>query len=84
MLVYPGMLVGAAEKAGMKVPPDPDNFDPEEYPHFDLFCLLQLARSMQWGEQFDNAKILAEIPIEELRKMTVKQLVTEKGFAYPL
>lgn len=84
MMVYPGMLVGAAEDAGMKVPPDTENYDPKEYPHFDLFCLLQLARPMQWGEQFDNAKILAEIPIEELRKMTVKQLVLEKGFAYPI
>ena len=84
MLVYPGMLVGAAEQAGMKVPPNVDQYDPTEYPHFDLFCLLQLARRMQWGEQFGNAKILAAIPIEELHKMTVKQLVEEKGFAYPL
>jgi hypothetical protein len=83
MMVYPGMLVDAAQKAGMKVPPDPDNYDKAEYPHFDYFCLLQLARPIKWGEHWNNAKILAEIPIEKLNKMTINQFV-EQGFEYPI
>lgn len=40
------MLVSAAEKAGMKVPLEPDKFEEykEEYPHFFCFCMLQLYR----------------------------------------
>lgn len=81
MIVFPGMLVDAAEQAGMKVPADPDNYKPEEYRHFDLYCLLQLCRPIRWGEHWENAKILAAIPIDELEKMTLEQLI-ERGFEY--
>jgi hypothetical protein len=37
MLAFPGMLAGAAEQAGMKVPSNPDDFDPNEFPHFFVF-----------------------------------------------
>jgi hypothetical protein len=76
------MLVEAAEQAGMKVPADPDNYDAEEYPHFDLYCLLQLCRPIRWGEHWENAKVLAGIPIDELKKLTLAQLIEEKGFEY--
>ena len=41
MVVFPGMLVEAATRAGMAVPDDPDKFEDvkDEYPHF--FVLLR-------------------------------------------
>lgn len=81
MMLYPGMLVAAAEQAGMEVPADPDHYDATKYPHFDIFCILQLGRSIRWGEHWDNAKVLASIPIEKLNLMTIDQLI-EMGFEY--
>lgn len=37
MLAFPSMLTSAAEQAGMKFPSDPDDFSPEEFPHFHVF-----------------------------------------------
>ena len=38
MIIFPGMIASAAEKAGMKVPPEPDgDWDAKEYPHFNIF-----------------------------------------------
>ena len=58
MLAFPGMLVDAAEKAGMKVPQnaDEDSWSGNEYPHFYVFCKLQLGRIMRPGEHWENAK----------------------------
>lgn len=75
MLVFPGMLVAAATEAGMKVPPDPDNFDSGQYPHFRVFCNMQLGRRMQPGEQWENAKVIAAVPEDEIRTITAADLI---------
>jgi hypothetical protein len=75
MLAFPGMLRKYAWQAGMPTPPDADQFDPEQYPHFQVFCHWQLGRSLpgmtapQW-----NADLIANIPDEEIRKVTWHQL----------
>lgn len=88
MIAFEGMLVEAAEQAGIKVPPeelldaDPgEGFDPMEYPHFHVFCALQLCRPIQWGEHWDNAKIIAAIPEERLTEMVLQDFL-ELGFHY--
>jgi hypothetical protein len=81
MIVFPGMLVEAAKKAGMKVPEDPDNFQPEEYPHFDIFCTVQLCRRIRWGEHWDNAKVVAAIPDDKLKSVTLQDLL-DAGLEY--
>lgn len=49
MLAFAGLLSSAAREAGIKLPPeelldDPDeSWDSDEYPHFTVFCNLQLA-----------------------------------------
>jgi len=76
MMAYPGMLVGAAEKAGMKVPPDPDGeWKVEEFPHFNIFCTVQLGRRIRWGEHWDNAKVVAAIPEDKLKTITLMELI---------
>jgi len=82
MMAFPGMLATAAEKAGMKVPPDPDGeWKVEEYPHFNIFCVVQLGRRIRWGEHWDNAKVVAAIPEEKLATITLMDLI-ESGLEY--
>lgn len=82
MMAFPDMLVGAAEKAGMKVPPNPDDFDPKEYPHFQVFCNAQLCRRMSnMGEHWGNAKIIAAISDEDIFKVSLADLL-EMGLSY--
>lgn len=78
MIAFPKMLVQAAEKAGMKVPPDADNFDPEDFPHFHVFCVLQLARSVAYhGEHWHNAEVIAKVPVDRLKTMTLEDFLAE-------
>lgn len=74
MMAFPGMISEAAIAAGMKVPDDPDNTDfeavKEQYPHWFVYCCLQLGRSVTWGNHWENAKIIARVPLEKLKKMT--------------
>lgn len=82
MMVYPGMLTAAAEKAGMKVPPDPDGeWKAEEFPHFNIFCNVQLGRRIRWGEHWENAKVVAAIPEDKLDTVTLMDLI-EAGLEY--
>lgn len=76
MIVFPSMIAEAAERAGMKVPPNVDNvnFEPdsckEEYPHFFAYCCLQLCRPIIWGNHWQNAEIIAKVPEDKLKTMT--------------
>jgi hypothetical protein len=70
MIAFPGMLVKPAEKAGMKVPDDPDNFSPGDFVHFTVFCNMQIGASMPYPScVWDNAEVLAAIPEDELKTM---------------
>lgn len=80
MLVFEGMLVDSAERAGMKIPPAEEldtapGFDKDKYPHFYVYCLLQLGRSMDWDEPWTNAKVIAGIPEDKLRAMTIEDFM---------
>ncbi|RJQ30280.1 hypothetical protein C4565_00415 [Candidatus Parcubacteria bacterium] len=80
-LFFPEMLVEPAKKAGMKVPKDVDNYDQEKYPHFFVYCTMQLGTPMPFpGCHWDNAKIVASIPVDKIKKVTVFDL-KEMGFA---
>lgn len=81
MMLFPSMLINAAQKAGMAVPPNPEAFDAEAFPHFHVFCLLQLGRPVSWGEHWENAKIIAAIPVENLETMTLEDFIS-KGLTF--
>ena len=77
MLAFPGMIAQQAEKAGMKTPESPDKkWDFQKYLHFGVFCELTLGRPLRWGTTAiqENADIIAAIPLEELKKMTLEQI----------
>lgn len=76
MMAFPSMIAQAAEEAGIKVPADPDGeYIPAEYPHWHVFCLLQLGRRVRWGEHWDNAKVIAAIPEEKLKEMHLEDFI---------
>ena len=84
MLCYPCMLEQAAQEAGIPVPPDVSSMEEiektkENYPHFYVFCLMQLNRRMDVGEHWGNAKIIASFSEEEIKKISPDDL-EEKGF----
>lgn len=83
MMVFPSQIASAAEQAGMKVPEDLDaeEFDCEKYPHFAVFCNVQLCRPIQWGEHWENAKIVAAVPEFEIKTITIDQLIL-RGLQY--
>lgn len=85
MIALPVLLVEPAQVAGMKVPADPDEFDPEEFPHFYVFLACQLGASMpDWSAHWDNAKVVAAVSEDRIREVTWEQLQAN-GFSvgYP-
>lgn len=75
MMAFPSMLVDAAKKAKMSVPKDPDSFDANKYPHFHVFCQVQLCRPIKWGEHWENAEIIAKISNDKIKKITLCELL---------
>ena len=79
MIIYPSQLIPAAEEAGMKVP-SLEEFDPEQYPHFAVFCNAQLCRPLtSWNEHWENAKVVASITEDKIKLITPVEL-TARGF----
>jgi hypothetical protein len=76
MIGFPEMLVAPAEKAGIKTPPDADNFDAKDFPHFAVFLNLQLGRRMPTPvSHWYNAKIIAAIPEDKIRTITTDEVL---------
>lgn len=73
MISNPRMIEQAARDAGMKVPPDvTEDYDKEEYPHWAVYCTLQLGVPVRWGNHWKNARIIAQVPEEKIKTMTVR------------
>jgi len=78
MIIFPGMIAEAAKQAGMKTPENPDDgFDAKEYPHFNIYCAVQLGRAIRWGEHWENAKVVARIPNDKLETVTLQDLIED-------
>ena len=81
MIAFPAMLVASAKAAGIKVPENPDDYNVEEYPHFTIFCNMQLGSPMpSWSVHWGNATVIAEIPDDKVRTITAKEIL-DMGFA---
>lgn len=75
MIVSPHAIAPAAIEAEMKVPDDPMTYDPVEYPHWHVYCCVQLGVPVQWGNHWENAKIIAKIPDDKILTVTMADLV---------
>lgn len=76
MVGFDGMLTAPAEKAGIKVPPDLENYNPNEYPHWYVFSKVQLGTSMpNPTAHWQNAEIIAKIPQEDIFSVSVEDIL---------
>ena len=81
MKAFPGMIALAAKEAGIKLPSDLENFEASEYPYWVVFSKMQLGQPMPHpGVDWENAKVVAAVPIEEITKITPEQLIV-RGFS---
>lgn len=87
MIAFPETLIGPATEAGMKVPADPEDFDPEQYPHFQVFLNVQLGAPLPSpNSHWENAKIVANISESKIREISLgelEELGFEIGFPIP-
>jgi len=87
MFAFAEMLVPAAKQANMKIPPDVNNYDKNEYPHWHVFTALQLGAPMShMSVHFDNAKIIADIPKDKLKTMLLsdfEELGVDRDYPTP-
>jgi hypothetical protein len=74
MLGFATMLVEHAKAAGIKVPKTPGNFDKEEFPHFAIYCHMQIGRPIIGTSHVDNAKTIAAIPDSKVKTITFGEL----------
>ena len=77
-LFFPEMLVEPAKQAGISVPvpENLDNYSPDEHPHWTVFCNMQLGAPMpRMGCHWDNAHIVAGIPIDKITTVTYNDII---------
>lgn len=71
MIALADMLVTFAEGAGMKVPPNADEYDKNKFPHWHVYTTMQLGRRMPSPDSHArNAHLIAKIPAKQIRKLT--------------
>ena len=76
MIAFPAMLLEPARQAGMKTPPDADCFNGENFPHFAVFCNVQLGGPMPSPDaHWSNANVIAAIPDDKIKTVTFNQLI---------
>ena len=75
IMMFPEMLASVASATNMKVPEDCDNYKPGDFPHFQVFCNIQLGREFSHGEHFNNAEIISKISDDEIRNVTLEDLI---------
>ncbi len=81
MIAFPSMLVGCAKEAGIDVPDDIENYDPESYMKWHIYNIVQLGQSLPYpSAHWHNAKVIAELSEQELKSVTFDDLI-EKGLS---
>jgi hypothetical protein len=74
IIIFREMLVPAALHANIKFPEDCENYYPGDFPHFHVFCNIQLGREFSVGAPFNNAEIISKISDDEIRNVTLEDL----------
>lgn len=76
MIASPGILASIARRAEIAVPDDLDAYEPDAYPHFHVFMIVQLGAPMPWADvAHENAALIAKLPVSDLKKMTFEDFV---------
>ena len=75
MIGFPEMLIGPAEQAGMATPEDAEDYDANSFPHWHVYLSVQLGTGLPYpSAHWDNARVVASIPEDRIRKVTMADL----------
>ncbi|MFZ2152062.1 MAG: hypothetical protein WAV09_03080 [Minisyncoccia bacterium] len=73
--LMPEMIVALAEAAKIKVPPNLEKYDTNEFPHWHVLLNTQLGASLPTPDAgWHNARVIAAIPDKRIRKVTMADL----------
>jgi hypothetical protein len=79
MIVFASALKFHAQNVGMRVPEDVQDYDALQFPHWYVYCLLQLGRPIVGDSVARNARIIADIPHNRIEKISYNEIV-DLGF----
>ena len=65
-------------KGVLSLPEDMENYNPDEYPHWQVFKTIHLGNVFDISDLPANAEIINSFNEEEIKKVTIEQLV-QKG-----
>lgn len=78
MIAFPFMLIGPAEKAGIKVPKNVENYEPEQFIHWHIYQKVQLCAAMPSpSSHWNNANLIASYSEEQAQLVTYQQLLDD-------
>lgn len=80
MIAFPEMLTHAAHDALIPVPDNLEHYNVLEYPHWNVFCLMQLGAPMpEVDVHYHNAEIVARISEDEIMSILPNEII-KRGF----
>jgi len=68
------MFVVHTENTGIKIPPDPNNYEKHEYPHWAVFITIHCGHAFDYTVLEENARIIASIPDDKIKEITLDDL----------
>lgn len=74
MISFPSLLTVHAQNAGIKAPPNVDDYDIYAYPHFYAYSRVQVGRPIIGESHVRNAEIIAAVSQNKIEKITFKEL----------
>lgn len=81
MIAVSEILAECAREAGIKVPENLDEYDPNDFPHWHVYHSVQFGQPMpHWSAHRDNAKVVADVPESMIRIIKLSALI-ERGLA---
>lgn len=76
MIAFASMLVHPAQEAGIRVPPNPERYWRKKWIKWHVFLNVQLGASLPFpSAHWENAKIIAGIDEDRLKRMTFADLI---------
>lgn len=75
MIAHSLLLVEPTIEAGIRMPPNPEDFTVDEFPHWAVFTNFQLGRPLpDWETPWSNAKVIAAVPDDKIKLVTAAEL----------
>ena len=77
MFAFEEMFHNHIKNSGMLIPENSKTYNPFEFPHYYVFMNLHCGQTINTDHLYDNAKLIASIPFEELKDMTLQDFINK-------